>query len=444
MSRVVILSLASLTDDDEGDVALPAEIKSEFGSLVERVILSTRRPTTVQLPDDAYRGREQADSRGASRHGGLSFVVVELATRNGSTITRRIPLIGRFAQHTIDLVPDDIPEWLMWAAADVDLTRGARALFADTPAYHVWGKLWARRLGAWRPVDLLISDEKSNGYAKQFELTTHEPSLLQIGGPEIEPRFVSLPEGHVKVLLTANAAGSSSRDALNIVVSRVSAGPRNTLLSLLSLNQSQHGNSVARELSDGFDWQGVGEDALSGCALGFAAMRMHALDRFTVADALSLFEMARGSSDAAIVLASRELADDTADLSRVLRLLDVGVGRAIPVLVQSLAAAMSVLETLRRRADVAEQRMLASLTERARTYSRARTGGGPFLSFHGWAPHAPGEPRAAHSWEHAAIRGVGSAVAALASGFKPSAATALIHTERTVSRPHHVNLDTAQ
>ncbi|VXC67990.1 conserved hypothetical protein [Burkholderia sp. 8Y] len=444
MSRVVILSLASLTDDDEGDVALPAEIKSESGSLVERVILSTKRPTTVQLPDDSTMRRASSDRSGRAANSGLSFVVVELATRHGTGITRRIPLIGRFAQHTIDLVPDDIPEWLMWASADVDLARTSRVPFADTAAYHVWGRLWARRLRAWRPVDLLVGKENWNAYAKQFELTTHEPSLLQIGGPELSSRFVSLPQGRIKVLLTANAAGTVNRDPLNIVVSRVSAGPRNTLLSLLSLNPSQHANNVAKELSQGFDWQGVGEDALSGCALGFAAMRMRALDRFTVSDATSLFQTARGSSDAAIVLANRELAEKEVDLSRVLRLLDVGIGRAIPVLVQSLAAAMSTLETLRRRPDVTEQRMLASLMEKARTYSRARTGAGPFLSFQGWAPHAPGEPQASHGWEHAAIRGVGSAFAAIASGFKPMAATALIHTERTVSQPQHVNLDTAQ
>ncbi|MFM0136267.1 hypothetical protein [Caballeronia grimmiae] len=54
MGRAVILSLASMADDDEGYVALPADIKDGVGSVIERVFLSTRRPTTVIVPDNLY------------------------------------------------------------------------------------------------------------------------------------------------------------------------------------------------------------------------------------------------------------------------------------------------------------------------------------------------------------------------------------------------------
>ena len=440
MNRVLILRLASLTDDAEGDFALPVEIKDELGSVIYRGILSTKRLKTVQLPDEPH--LTGAASGGAGPTGaGLSHVFVELTTRNGASITYRLPVIGRFAQHTIDICPDDIPDWLMWAAADVNLARQARVSFNDTSAYSVWGRLWARRLNTWRPVNLAIDLEKSNDYAKQFELTTCEPSVLQIGGPEVPPRFVSLPEGRVKVLLTANPAGVAKGDPLNVVVSRVPAGPRNVLLSLLSMNQSVHAAGVAKELGDGFDWKGVGDDPLSGCALGYAAMKLRALDQFTLADAGSLLQMARGSSDAAILLATRAIAEDASDVSRVMRLLDVGIERGLPVLAQSLAAATVALDALRRRPKQVDQKMLAALTEKARRYSRAKVGAGPFMSFYGWTPHAPGHEQATDGRDRASIVNVGRVVSAIVSGFKPMPSVALIHTERSARQQRvHVGI----
>ncbi|SAL82274.1 hypothetical protein AWB74_06212 [Caballeronia arvi] len=418
MSRVLILGLARL-NDDEGDFALPAEIKNELGSVLDRDMLSTKRLRTVLLPDEAH-------STGASTGAGVSCVFVELTTRHGARISRRLPLIGRFTEHTIDLCPDDIPDWLTWAAADVDLAQHARISFSETSASHVWGRLWARRLSAWRPVNLTVDQEKSNDYAKQFELTTHEPSVLQIGGPDLPSRFVSLPEGRVKVLLTANAADRADGDPLNVVVSRLPTGPRNTLLSLLSMNQSVHAAGVAKELGDGFDWERVGDDPLSGCALGHAAIRLHALDRFTLADAGSLLQMARVSSDAAILLATRAIAEDASDVSRVIRLLDVGIGRGLPVLAQSLTAANVALDVLRRRANRVDQKVLAALTEKARNYSRANAGAGPFMSFYGWKPYVPHDQQATRRCERSSGGSVVNAIAAIASAFKPMPSTPLI------------------
>lgn len=426
MRRAVILSLASLTDNDEGETVLPAELKTDRGAVVDRIILSTKRPTTVLVPDEP-------------RFSGISFVDVELAMRHGPRITRRIPLVGRFDQHTIDLVPAGIPDWLVWAAAEVNLHT--LASFSETSAYHIWGRLWVRRLGGWRPVNFVIDEEESSDYAKQFELTTREPSVLQIGGPALPSRLVSLPEGRLKVLLKANATNHAKGDPLNVVVSRVTAGPRNTLLSLLSMNHSIYAASVAKELGSGFDWEGVGDDPLSGCTLGYAAMRLHALDRFTLSDARSLFELARGSSDAAIVFAARELAEDVPDLSRVIRLLDVGIGRGVPVLAQSLAAATAAFDTLRRRPDQMNQKLLATLTDKAREYTQAKAGEGPFLSFYGKAPHIPDRQQVDQGCDHPAIRNLGTAVASIASGFRPVAATVLIHTERSMGQPQHAGLD---
>ncbi|MFM0137442.1 hypothetical protein [Caballeronia grimmiae] len=438
MSRVVILSLASLSDDDKEDVALPAEVKSEQGSAVERVIISTRHATTVELPDDAGMTRRQAESVGRSGHSGLSAVVVKVATMNGPNITRRIPFIGRFAQHTIDLVPDDVPDWLTWAAAHVDLAEASRFTFSRTRAYQVWGRLWTQRFGAWRPVELEITEHRSNDYAKQFELITGEPSLLQIGGPELPACFVSLPTGHVKVLLTPGLNAQADDYPLNIVVSRVSEGPRNALLSLLAMDEMVQAPRLAEELTNGFDWNSVRDDPLIGCALAHAAIRLRARDRFTLADAVGLFQSARGSADAAILLANRELADSPSDLSRVLRLLDVGIGRALPVLAQSLTVASSALDVLRRHESEIDQRMLVALTEKSRMYLRARANAGPFLSFFGPTPVTARErsetaPASSSVQVPVAARTVGAALAAIATGFKPVAATSLIDTAKTAS-----------
>jgi hypothetical protein len=202
-----------------------------------------------------------------------------------------------------------------------------------------------------------------------------------------------------------------------------------------------HAAGVAKELGDGFDWKGVGDDPLSGCALGYAAMKLRALDQFTLADAGSLLQMARGSSDAAILLATRAIAEDASDISRVMRLLDVGIERGLPVLAQSLAAANVALDALRRRPKQVDQKMLAALTEKARRYSRAKVGAGPFMSFYGWTPHAPGHEQETDGRDRASIVNVGRVVSAIVSGFKPMPSVALIHTERSARQQRvHVGI----
>ncbi|MDR5808826.1 hypothetical protein [Caballeronia sp. LZ019] len=357
---------------------------------------------------------------------------------NGPNITRRIPFIGRFAQHTIDLVPDDVPDWLTWAAAHVDLAEASRLSFSETRAYQVWGRLWTQQFGTWRPAELVSTEHRSNDYAKQFELSTREPSLLQIVGPELSACFVSLPAGHVKVLLTPRKSDREDDYPLNVVVSRVSEGPRNALLSLLAMDEMVQAPRLAEELTNGFDWNSVRDDPLIGCALAHAAIRLRARDRFTLADAVSLFQSARGSADAAILLANRELADSPSDLPRVLRLLDVGIGRALPVLAQSLAVASTALDTLRRHEEQIDQKMLVALTDKARMYLRAKANAGPFLGFYGQTPLTARErceSTQQSSGVHVplAARTVGHALAAIASGFRPVAATSLIDTAKTAS-----------
>jgi hypothetical protein len=429
MNRVLILSLGKLTDDADGDFALPVRIRSESGTVIDRGILSTRRPKAFQLSDEKHASNTSSD------HSTLSWVFVDIVVRHGAAITRRIPVIGHATHHTIELVPEDIPGWLAWAAADVNLMPRERISFSDTPAYHVTGKLWARRFGKWRPVELGIGADHTNQYAKQFELTTSEPSLLQISGPELPSRFISLPQGRVKVLLAAAARQGVNGDALNIVVSRLPAGPRNTVLSLLSITDAEQAG-VAEELGEGFDWQGVGEDPLSGCALGCAAMRLRAFDRFTLADARSLFDLARGSSDAAIVFASRAIAEDNPDFAQVMRLLSVGLEGAVPVLAQSLAAANMVLDCLRRRAAQIDQRSLAALADKARAYSSAKAGATLFMSFYGSAPDVPGMQQAAQRPDQETVSGLGKAFTAVLSSFKPVASTTLVCAERKISQAH--------
>jgi hypothetical protein len=441
MHRTVILSLASLTDGDDGDIVLPVEIKNDRGSVVDRIVLSTKRPATVTLSSDPRSSDDLLeDITGA--HTAISFVDVELGLQHGPHSRRRISLVGRFDQHTIDLVPDGVPEWLAWAAAEVNLH--ALTSFSETSAYHIWGRLWVRRLGTWRTVNLAIDEAKSNDYVQQFELTTREPSVLEIGGPAILSRLISLPEGRMKVLLKANTTSHADGDPLSVVVSRVTAGPRNTLLSLLSLNHSIYSASVAQELRSGFDWKGVGDDPLSGCALGHAAMRLRALERFTLSDARSLFQLARGSSDAAIVLGVRELAENAPDLPRVIRLLDVGIGRGVPVLAQSLAAATAALDVLRRCPNQMDHRMLATLAEKARRYTQAKVGEGPFLSFYGRAPQSPGRQQTSQSPDRPETRRFGTVVASIVSGFRPVAATVLISTEKSAAPTQPAGLDTTR
>lgn len=281
MVHVVILSLARLTEDTDGDCAIPFRLSDESGSIVDQGLLSSKRTKRITLTQ-ASRGAIPCSSA-------LTYLSLELIRRDGSRFSYRIPLIGQFVTHTVRLPPDDLPCWLQWAAGEIDLSERARARFIDTRAHDVWGRLWTRRLTAWRPGSLNIEREKRNAYAAQFELTVSEPAVLEIGGPELRSMFIALPEGRSKVLLTVNSECTATEEPLRIVVTRCSSPSTNVLLTLLSINQNIYSADVARELSNNFDWAAIGQDTLSGCALGYAALRLSALDLFSQVDAECLF-----------------------------------------------------------------------------------------------------------------------------------------------------------
>jgi hypothetical protein len=353
----------------------------------------------------------------------------------------RIPLIGQFVTHTVDLVPDELPGWLRWAAADVDLSERARARFIDTRAHDIWGRLWTRRLSTWRAGSLTIEQEQRNAYSAQFELTINEPSVLEIGGPELRSRFIVLPQGRMKVLLAPNNACLASEDPLRVVITRCSSFARNVLLSLLSINQNIYSADVTRELSSDFDWNAIGQDTLSGCALGYAALRLGALDLFSQSDAETLFEMAHASSDAAILLATRAMADGTTDSAKLLRLLDVGIGRGLPVLAQSLSAANVAFDRLRRSSNSVNQKKLDALAEKGRTYAQARADVSPFMNFYGYSPDAPGRSRNTGSTRHGTLHGATAAAAALMSSLRPMPWATLVCSEKTTVAPQHNHAD---
>jgi hypothetical protein len=87
-----------------------------------------------------------------------------------------------------------------------------------------------------------------------------------------------------------------------------------------------------------------------------------------------------------------------------------------------------------------DQRMLATLAEKARRYTQAKAGEGPFLSFYGPAPQSPGRQQTPQSPDHE-IRRFGTVVASFVSGFRPVAATVLIRTEKSTAPPQPAALD---
>ncbi|WP_244851447.1 hypothetical protein [Caballeronia sp. SL2Y3] len=434
MVHVVILSLARLTEDTDGDCAIPFRLSDESGSIVDQGLLSSKRTKRITLTQ-ASRGAIPCSSA-------LTYLSLELIRRDGSRFSYRIPLIGQFVTHTVRLPPDDLPCWLQWAAGEIDLSERARARFIDTRAHDVWGRLWTRRLTAWRPGSLNIEREKRNAYAAQFELTVSEPAVLEIGGPELRSMFIALPEGRSKVLLTVNSECTATEEPLRIVVTRCSSPSTNVLLTLLSINQNIYSADVARELSNNFDWAAIGQDTLSGCALGYAALRLSALDLFSQVDAECLFEMARGSSDAAILLATRAIAEGTTDLPKVIRLLDVGLGRGLPVLAQSLIAANVALDRLRRSAGSVNDKKLQTLTEKGRMYAQARADLGPFMSFYGRAPDAPLRSRDAARKGQRRWTGVTAAAADVIATLRPMPRATLVRSEEAAIAPYCTEVDT--
>ncbi|WP_250475377.1 hypothetical protein [Caballeronia sp. GAFFF1] len=440
MVQVVILSLARLTEDSDGECVIPFRLSDESGSVLDQGVLSSKRIKRITISRDS-RGDIKAFAGASSNPSALTYLTLELMRRDGTSMSCRIPLIGQFVTHTVDLVPDELPGWLRWAAADVDLSERARARFIDTRAHDVWGRLWTRRLSTWRPGSLRIEQEQRNAYAAQFETTIDEPSVLEIGGPELRSRFIVLPQGRIKVLLAPNNACPGSEDPLRVVVTRCSSSARNVLLSLLSINQNIYSADVTRELASDFDWDAIGQDTLSGCALGYAALRLGALDLFSQSDAETLFEMAHASSDAAILLTTRTIAEGTTDSAKLLRLLDVGIGRGLPVFGQSLSAANVAFDRLRRSADSINQKKLDTLAEKGRTYAHARADVSPFMNFYGCSPDAPGRSRSTGSTRHGTLHGATAAAAALMSSLRPMPWATLVCSEKAAVAPQHNQVD---
>ncbi|WP_250527294.1 hypothetical protein [Caballeronia sp. GAWG2-1] len=105
MARVLILNLAaSSTYTADNDLTMPVEIRNEAGSVIKRVILARAWPTRVELPDDFETRGVPADE--AKPPSGLAVIIVATKTYGGQEAQRRLMLIGRFSQHTVDFMLD--------------------------------------------------------------------------------------------------------------------------------------------------------------------------------------------------------------------------------------------------------------------------------------------------------------------------------------------------
>jgi len=396
MTRVLNLRLAPLPGQQGDDVVLPAEVRTLDGGLLSRVLISSKGPVAVELPDDLNQPVGAQGTDGTPTAPQMpEQVTVAARMPFGEEVRRRVNIEGPVTDCEFALKTSS-HEWLGWAATRLNLAKTVDLSFDETPAYKVWGKLWTLEWGTWRPKTFEPQAVEGDRYARQFEVLLGEPTLLQLGGPQFAIRFVSLPRGRVRILLTPNPSTSPNADPLKIVVSTVGATNEEMLLSLIAADALMTAEPLARELAKRFNWSSdaLRKDPVPAFALGYSALKLNARDLFTLDHARSLCQMAPDSPDAAILLASRELAEGTNDLSTVLNLYDVGLGQALPVLAEAMRAAHEglVLLSLDTEAKLGKK-LLSTLSARAGRYMSARAWAGPFFSFYGPEPLAPSAQR---------------------------------------------------
>lgn len=137
MVQVVILSLARLTEDSEGECAVPFRLSDQSGSVLDQGILSSKRIKRITISRDS-RGNTKPLAGATRSPSALTYLTLELIRRDGTSTSCRIPLIGQFVTHTVDLVPDGFRAG-SGGLRQMSTCRNGRGLALSTPARMTFG-----------------------------------------------------------------------------------------------------------------------------------------------------------------------------------------------------------------------------------------------------------------------------------------------------------------
>ena len=368
------------TSEYIGSLPLPIRVLDAEGGVLHESTAATGVPATFDIPDD------------------VDPVFVRLAWPSGRTETRRVNFEGTAAaliQFTDAHISHN--EWAAWAVPR--LGGHTQRVSSDTAGrgisqYNdVWLRWWKFENG-WQVFVPNLSAVYKSDSARQIDLTLEQCAyLLQIGGPSVPWKFVSLPgAGRTQVLITPNTSSDPRADPLRTAITGFRADAE-TLLEFLVRDSMRSANALAefgpvatRLMSD------KTEDPVAALAGGYFLLRVGGCQgRETWFE--NLFHMAPWTPDSAILLCAVQLRGGTTDLRQPVSSLRAAVRRgSVPVFAEGFTLMQECVSLLRARTGSLPVEAGESPTEELGPLAdllTARAWSGSIASFYGKTPHAP-------------------------------------------------------
>ncbi|HHQ6589687.1 TPA: hypothetical protein ACSTLS_001232 [Serratia fonticola] len=261
------------------DLALPIEIYTPKGSLIESGAVSSNHSKIFELP--------LLEKSGEDRF--LDRVYVFAKLPGGVTIQEVAELDVHGGKAVLDVAKSSPYEWLEWVTPFRSLHHLSykKTLELDGVSVRplrrigkVWATLWEFREQHWEAKNIHFESRQGDRGILQLTIDVpFRPHLLQLGGEELAWRMVSLPPGmRVNIALTPSLQQVGG-DALDITVGR--EHPENELvMTYLSRGNLPEVSRLAQlmEIADHMLYAKF-DDPISAVAGGYVLLKTNQLER---------------------------------------------------------------------------------------------------------------------------------------------------------------------
>jgi hypothetical protein len=219
----------------DASLALPVRVLDADGSVLGEGASSVDAAATIDLPETA------------------DLVFVRLSWPSGRSEVQRVSLANT-STASVTFSDNQIApnEWSAWAVPKLNPNTPLKKARVDLDLGldrfdRVWLRLWKFGDGAWSLQKIVPDATYRNGAVWQLDFSLEQfPWMLQIGGPNVVWRCVSLPGGGpARVLITPKDSTDPRADALKVVVTGFRADAE-TLLEFLARDSMRAVDSLAR------------------------------------------------------------------------------------------------------------------------------------------------------------------------------------------------------
>jgi hypothetical protein len=360
-------------------LALPAKVLDVDGSVVAEGVVSVDAPVTLEVPETT----------------GLAFV--RLTWPSGRFVTQRVDL-EKVPHLSVTFQDSHIAPGERWSAWAIPKLNPRTPLANPTEDIdlgldrfaNVWLRLWKFDRGAWLPEPLEPEATYRNKAAWQFDLTLEaRPWLLQIGGPLVRWRFVSLPgDGPARVLITPKDSTDPRADELKVIVTSFREDAE-TLLEFLARDamDAVHALAESASLANELIAHKI-DDPVSAVAAAYYLLRVNAWSGVPLERFQNLSKRFPWLPDAAIVHCIRLLREgsDAQDSDLLSHQLFVqALQRGWPLYSEGVTLLQEAATSLRGTFASSDRESF----EHVHALGAAKAWAGAVASFYGRSPEAP-------------------------------------------------------